>query len=530
VQKQSPEQRANDPTKVEYGPARPAVIRSQGTTPSERYLAKIAEKSFLNLWSYPNTFIDKRSGGKGDGKELCDLLVVCGDHILIFSDKSVSWPAGDDTILAWKRWYRRAVLKSVEQIRGAERWIAKFPDRIFIDPQCTQRLPILLPPPERRKVYGIVVALGAGDACRKYFDEGMGSLFIRPDIKDSAHYEGECIVPFAVGDIDSKGPFVNVLDDATLDIVLGELDTITDLTRYLAKKEQLIRSGRLISAAGEEELVAYYMTHMNSSDEHDFTKPDGTDLGDAQVAFAAGFYENLVGNRQYQAKKKADEISYVWDKLIEEFTNNMLAGTSIIPDAISFELSELEKGIRHMALVPRYKRRLFGESILDVFEKSKGVDRFTRSLLPGPNDSDQEAGFFFMTMAVPDFELPDGYNGYRKTRQKFLKVYAYALAEKFRNLKRVVGIATESRIEIEKGGSSEDLIVVEPTEWADEFVAELEESKRTLDIMQEGKFKSYAANQAPEFPAVQTERHEGPGEKLNRKQRRAIAAKARKKK
>jgi hypothetical protein len=152
-------------------------------------------------------------------------------------------------------------------------------------------------------------------------------------------------------------------------------------------------------------------------------------------------------------------------------------------------------------LVPRFKRRLFGEAIIGALEKSKGVDRFARSLLPGPDDPDQETAFFFMTMAVPDFELPDGYNGYRKTRQKFLQVYAYALAEKFRHLKRVVGIATEARIEINNGGSSEDLIVIEPTGWTDEFVAELEKSKKTLDIMQEGNFASSGVNQASSFQA-----------------------------
>jgi hypothetical protein len=82
----------NDPRKVEYGPARQAVRRGEGITPSETYLAKLAERNFLNLWCYPNTFIDKKAAGKGDGKELCDLLVVCGDHVLIFSDKTVRWP------------------------------------------------------------------------------------------------------------------------------------------------------------------------------------------------------------------------------------------------------------------------------------------------------------------------------------------------------------------------------------------------------------------------------------------------------
>jgi hypothetical protein len=164
-----PAGRLSDPRKVEYPPARPAVLRSLGTTLSERYLAKLADCSFLNLWSYPNTFIDKKIGGKGDGKELCDLLVVCGDHILIFSIKAIVWPGGANEQIAWKRWYKRAIAKSVDQIRGAERWIAQFPDRIFLDRQCTQRLPLPIPPPERRKIHGIVVALGAGDACKEFF-------------------------------------------------------------------------------------------------------------------------------------------------------------------------------------------------------------------------------------------------------------------------------------------------------------------------------------------------------------------------
>ena len=58
------------------------IIRGAGTTPSERYLAKLADKTFLNLSSYPDLFIDKKDGGNSNGKELCDLLVVCGDDII----------------------------------------------------------------------------------------------------------------------------------------------------------------------------------------------------------------------------------------------------------------------------------------------------------------------------------------------------------------------------------------------------------------------------------------------------------------
>ena len=88
--------RPNDPRRVDDGPARAAIKRGFGVTKSESYLAKLAERNFLNLWSYPNTFIDKKVRNKGDGKELCDLLVVCGDHVLIFSDKTVGWPTVKD--------------------------------------------------------------------------------------------------------------------------------------------------------------------------------------------------------------------------------------------------------------------------------------------------------------------------------------------------------------------------------------------------------------------------------------------------
>ncbi len=63
-----------------------AIHRSRGSTASEQLLADLGEQAFLNLWSYPNLFYDKKQNGKGDGKELCDMLVVCGDDVIIFSD------------------------------------------------------------------------------------------------------------------------------------------------------------------------------------------------------------------------------------------------------------------------------------------------------------------------------------------------------------------------------------------------------------------------------------------------------------
>ena len=86
-----------------------------GLTPSEALVARLSTNSFLRLWTHPNPV------GKG-GKELCDCLVICGPHIVIFSVKDIEYrDTGDKT--GWDRWHKAAIEKSVKQIWGAERWL-----------------------------------------------------------------------------------------------------------------------------------------------------------------------------------------------------------------------------------------------------------------------------------------------------------------------------------------------------------------------------------------------------------------------
>jgi hypothetical protein len=85
-----------------------------------------------------------------------------------------------------------------------------------------------------------------------------------PDIIGQAHYQdGQLeVLPFAIGQVDPSKGFVHVLDDASLAILMTELDTIRDFVAYLQKKERFISSGRLACAAGEEELLAEYLKRM----------------------------------------------------------------------------------------------------------------------------------------------------------------------------------------------------------------------------------------------------------------------------
>lgn len=493
----------NDPNRVRYASTGRPIPRASGTTPSEALVAKLAEHSFLNLWSYPNTFIDKRLGPNGPGKELCDLIVVCGDHVLVFSIKDISWPDSGNVERDWRRWYRRAIESSVKQIRGAERWLTDFPSRVFIDRDCTVPFPIDLPTIERRKFHGIAVALGGGHAASKHFGTPNSSLVLNFHIKDSEHFEGKGVLPFQIGDVSSDGSFIHVLDDNTLEIALGELDTISDFAEYLEKKALRIRNRQLAMAGGEEDLIAQYATTMGADGKHDFANFSSKHFpADAEIMVAPGTYADFVASPEYQARKSADQVSYVWDGLISLFAKHLLAGTSVSPDGQTpTDLRTVEQGIRHMALVPRFLRRSFGEAIHGAMDRGRSVSRFARGLFPPRGSQDDDTGFFFMTLAVPARELPDGYIGYRKARSSMLETYAFAMLNKYRHLKRIIGIGVEPP---SARGGSEDLIYVEPpTEWTDDLLLDLEERKTQHDAMQERTYREYGVH-VREYPKLPT--------------------------
>lgn len=248
--------------------------KSSGTTASEQYLASLCTNSFLSFWSYPNLFRDQgRPEGKGDGKELCDLLVVFSEDVIIFSDKSCNFPDTGDEALDWRRWFKRAIQKSSEQVFGAERWIREHPEKIYLDAACTRPFPLAFPSIDQCRFHRVVVALNASARCKAFFsNSGSGSLMIVPPLVGSAHE----VAPFSIGNIDPAKGYIHVLDDYTLDVILRELDTISDFTQYLIRKERFIASGKLIAAAGDEELLGHYLTHTDARGEHDFVFPEKT--------------------------------------------------------------------------------------------------------------------------------------------------------------------------------------------------------------------------------------------------------------
>ena len=170
-------------------PSSRAVTHADGITASERYLKKLCDRTFLSLWSYPNVYRDQ--GGKGDGKEVCDLLVVFENHVIIFSDKDCAFPDSGDLTKDWSRWFKRAVKKSADQVWGAERWIRQHPDRLFTDRACEREFPIDLPAPDEAIFHRIVVAHDSADRCRREFGGGSGSLIPDTTVVGAAHHDAK---------------------------------------------------------------------------------------------------------------------------------------------------------------------------------------------------------------------------------------------------------------------------------------------------------------------------------------------------
>lgn len=426
---------------------------------------------------------DQRFGT--DGKEVCDLFVVFGNHIFIFSDKNCEFPNTDDLAKDWARWFRRAVLKSAHQVWGAERWLREHPNRLFLDKACTKPFPVTLPHSDNAIYHRIVVAHGSAARCKARLG-GSGSLMIRPQLVDQDHHDlnRPLFSPFAVGRLSASKGFVHVIDDFSLDVLLKTLDTAPDLARYLEQRTLLIESGRLVAAAGEEELLAYYLQHVNSQGEHYFHVPPGTDT----IVIGEGLWNSFSVHPQRLAQIQADTISYAWDKLIDKFTHHLLEGTQYAYSDPS--ISHQEIGFRLLARERRTRRRMLGKSLIGLIKRGAEQDKVARVVLPSfPGDPH----YIFLSLKPRPGR---SYEEYRTVRRNLLEGYCLVTRLKFPNALHVIGIATEP-ISYD-GGRSEDLIYLDGTTWDDELAAEAAQYQKDFGLLEGTKRWETTESEFPE--------------------------------
>ena len=235
-----------------------------------------------------------------------------------------------------ERWRKRAIDKSCKQIYGAARWLESATHVVT----STGEKGLALPDPDRRRVHYLAVALG-----------GKGKT------------------PIYFGDF-GKG-FVHVLDETSLDVVMGELDTIEDFVKYLSDKKALYERGilTLFDGGGEEDLLAFYL-HQGR------TFPEGPDF----YVLEGNLWKSLAERDEFIRRKEADADSYFWDRLVELLVSDFRSRRLIsdLPQA-STELSDVERILRVMARENRFHRRLLSKYAVEFLESSRIRSRFVPS-------------------------------------------------------------------------------------------------------------------------------------------------------
>ena len=230
---------------------------------------------------------------------------------------------------------------------------------------------------------------------------------------------------------------------------LSELDTVADFVNYLQKKEALFASGKVVYANGEEEILSYYMTHLEDDGEHGFDFPTELDLISLSECYAG-----LRSDEQYKAKKAADRVSYLWDHLIDYFGRHIAEGT--LETGNNLGITETEVALRIMAAENRFARRHLGHALLDAMQRQQPFARVCAT------PEDIERGYCFLIYPCP---IEQDYSEYRQVRAGMLASYCRVMKLKFPRLENVIGIGTEPA---GGRGRSEDLIYLDGLGWTNE--------------------------------------------------------------
>ncbi|XDD53915.1 hypothetical protein AB3N62_15755 [Leptospira sp. WS4.C2] len=392
-------------------------------TETERIVTELCKHSFLRFWTIPSP---KR---KKDKKELCDVLVFIHPYLIIISVKEIIIKENSTFKIQSERWERKAILDSAKQIYGAERYINK--REIFYDSRFETEFQITNF--ENIKLFRIAIAFGRGDK----FHLIQGKF---------------------------EGGFVHVIDEKFLHILFKELNTITDFTEYLERKEDFFEKSRVIFTQ-EEDLLAIYL-HNNRNFPY---KADIQILND-------DIWDGVKEKKEFKNKINANETSFLWDNLIDIFTSDFRNNT-LIGDT---DFDSTDKALRILALETRFSRRILANSFLEINKpESKIRSRIISSI----------SGITYVFLIAPGKIQRD-----RDTRNRELVLRCWVARKMHKDNKIVIGIAKDP---INPEGTSYDLVNLEIDSLTKEELDKIEEMQTDLGYFSKPIFTSTHIDEYP---------------------------------
>jgi hypothetical protein len=281
---------------------------------AEAMVHQLAEKTFLVDWCFPNPVLP-------DGKELCDLLVVFDEVVIICQVKDLK--LGKHGIQK-----QSGVERNLRQLSGARRQLLDLNTPISL--RNARRTIKQFDPSGIKEAFLLSILLGEDED----FFSGI-ELFRKSTI--------------------------HVFNRSFTETVLQELDTVSDFINYLRSKETLIRDGKsFMIMGGEEELLAFYLMNDRS-----FSRIEKA----THVVLIEGSWSEFRKSAAYLSKKDEDKYSYGWDSIIDRAHEGS---------------SEYELVARELARPTRFQRRFLGKCFLDAWmiaSDDKVHDAYRRIIL-----------------------------------------------------------------------------------------------------------------------------------------------------
>ena len=368
----------------------------KGTT-AEKIVHDLATKTFLIDWCFLNPKLS-------NGKELCDLLVIFDNIAIIWQIK--------DLKLDKNGFYKKTeVNKNLRQLAGARRQLFELKTPIYL--QNIRRSEETFDSSKIKQIFLISVLLGEGEEVFSFEEE----------IKNNK---------------------IHVFTRVFTQIVLNELDTISDFVDYLKAKELFLKTEKsIIIIGGEEEFLAHYLLNNRS-----FNNFNNSEF----IIIKEGSWKNLQNDLVYKAKKQSDKISYSWDDII----NRAHEGSE-----------KYEIVARELARSSRFQRRYLSKVFYEthtIAHNAKSGNLYRRIM---PTD-----GITYCFLFHDDPEPRD----YRKA---MLFVICWIARGMFKENKKILGIATEIKIQ---PICSYDFVLIDKPDWTEEDQIKMEQLQKDTGI------------------------------------------------
>lgn len=415
---------------------KPKNIFNEKGSAAEALIAKLCSDAFFQDFCFKNPYI----GVGKDRKELCDVLVVLDEIVVIWQIKNIK--LGKDG-----HFKKSDIDKAISQCRGAKRKLTSIGKIQLTNVAGNEKT---IDASKIKEVYLIAAIEGGLSEFGSFYDDS------------------------------SKGD-VHIFFEEFTRYATKHLNTVADFVRYLKNKERFLNDGKsLVINGGEEELLALYINNNRTFGNMEGKKATHIFLD------TEGSAEELESDEGYKDKQEADEYwGKAWDMLIQKKS----AGLPRNGDTSKPE--DRDKFLAKMMSHDRFERRILGKTFIDAaIESSKHSERETfvfRRYYPLPGVT-----YVFAFMGSLD--------GDKQARQSMLYVAALAAKKQFPKNNIVIAVVSEQAMINNPNGESFDwvLLDISDEELKQAITPEIEALMVKYNFLQKPKIGAFTAYEYPE--------------------------------